>query len=80
MSASEKDVVAQYNLLEKVRRENRWPEYAIDVSVIVVNDSDELTMVKLKDAIEASTKVIDKVVERCDDAGIYLELDFRKMD
>lgn len=76
----EKDVWAQYKLFEKITREDRWQDYAIDVSVIVASDTDRLTMVKLSDVIKASVEVIERVVQKCDGVGIYLEMDMRKLD
>lgn len=76
----EKDTFALYNLLAKVRRENRWAEYAVDVSVLVVTDDDELTLVKLKDVIDASSKVIERIADKCGEVGIHLELEYRKID
>ena len=79
-SNPEKDVAAQYYLFEKVSRENRWSEYAIEVTVIVVSDTERFTMVKLRDVLNASSTVVERAVEKCGDFGIHLEMEFRRLD
>lgn len=69
-----------YSLFEKVNRENRWREYAINVSVLVVTDTDMSTMITLSDLTEASEKVMERIVDKCSNAGIYLEMDYRRVD
>lgn len=77
---TDKDTIAMYSLFEKVNRENRWREYAINVSVLVVTDTDMSTMITLSDLTEASEKVMERIVDKCSNAGIYLEMDYRRVD
>lgn len=75
-----KDAWALYQLYEKTDRENRWKDFAVDVSVIVISDTNKLSIVALSDLIAASSEVLDRIISKCDQVGIHLEMDMRRLD
>jgi hypothetical protein len=78
--AEDKDAWALYQLFEKTDRENRWKDFAVDVSVIVIADTNKLSIVALADLVAASSEVLDRIVSKCDQVGIHLEMDMRRLD
>jgi hypothetical protein len=77
---SEKDAFEYYKLVAKLCDEDRWSEYAIDPTIIVIPDKEEPFMIVLKDLIAVSTDFSEKIADVCRESMIFLELDYRGAD
>jgi hypothetical protein len=74
---TEADKFAQYKLFEKLINENRWHEYAIEPAMLVKSDKEFVGIVLLKDLVNASVDVVEKIIDVCSDSNIFLGADFR---
>jgi hypothetical protein len=74
---SDEKIYARIMLYEKIRRENRWAEYAVSPAMAIISDHEEMNLVLLKDVISASAPIIEKISDVCSDSNIMLEAEFR---
>ena len=76
--SDENEFANLYYRLCEIEQENRWSEYAIAPTLLILPDKkDEFFSVLLKDLVSASTMVSEKIVEVCQESKIFLELEYR---
>jgi hypothetical protein len=65
-------------LLKKIEDENRWNEYAVAPTVLIISDNGRASIIVLKDLVKASAAVAEKIIEVCSASNISLEVDSQR--
>lgn len=69
---TDRDKFERYRLFAKLIDENRWHEYSIEPAMLVETDKKFVGIVLLKDLVDASVVVAEKIVDACSDSKIFL--------